>query len=111
MLQQGLLQLVDAELLYQRGLLPQARYTFKHALIQDVAYQSLLRTTRRRYHRQIAQVLEERFPDTRETHPELLAHHYTEAGMAAQAVPYWQRAGQRAVEHSAYAEAIPHCRR
>ena len=69
MLQQGLAQLVDAELLYQRGLPPQARYRFKHALIQEAAYQSLLRSTRRQYHRQIAQVLEERFPETCETSP------------------------------------------
>ena len=83
MLRQGLMQLVDAELLYQRGLPPQARYTFKHVLIQEAAYQSLLRSTRRQYHRQIAQVLEERFPETAENHPELLAHHYTEAGLNA----------------------------
>ena len=107
-LQQGLAQLVDAELLYQRGLPPQARYMFKHALIQEAAYQSLLRSTRRQYHQQIAQVLEERFPETCETHPELLAHHYTEAGLSAQAIPYWQRAGQRAIERSANIEAISH---
>ena len=82
-LQQGLAQLVDAELLYQRGLPPQARYMFKHALIQEAAYQSLLRSTRRQYHQQIAQVLEERFPETCETQPELVAHHYTEAGLSA----------------------------
>ena len=80
-LQQGLAQLVEAELLYQRGLPPQARYRFKHALIQEAAYQSLLRSTRRQYHQQIAQVLEARFPETCETHPELVAHHYTEAGL------------------------------
>src|SRR5712692_2218998 len=80
-LQQGLRQLVEAELLYQRGLPPQATYLFKHALIQDAAYQSLLKSTRQQYHRQIAQVLEERFPETIEIHPELLAHHYTEAGL------------------------------
>jgi predicted ATPase len=107
-LQQGLEQLVHAEILYQRGLPPQAQYVFKHALIQEVAYQSLLRSTRQQYHRQIAQVLEERFPQTCEEQPELLAHHYTEAGLQAQAVAYWQRAGQHAIERSAYAEAIAH---
>jgi predicted ATPase/class 3 adenylate cyclase len=107
-LQQGLAQLVDAELLYQRGLLPQARYLFKHVLIQEAAYQSLLKSARQQYHQQIAQVLEARFPDTRETQPELLAHHYTEAGLSAQAISYWQRAGQRAVERSANVEAISH---
>src|SRR5262249_52778901 len=107
-LQQGLHQLVEAELIYQHGLPPQATYLFKHALIQDTAYQSLLKSTRQQYHRQIAQVLEERFPDTTETQPELLAHHCTEAGLVGQAIPYWQRAGQRALERSANVEAIGH---
>jgi len=78
-LQRGLHQLVAAELLYQRGLPPQATYLFKHALIQDAAYQSLLRSTRQQYHQRIAQVVEEGFPELCETQPELLAHHYTEA--------------------------------
>jgi predicted ATPase len=73
-------RLVEAEIVYQRGVPPQATYTFKHALIQDTAYQSLLRRTRQRYHQRIAQVLEARFPALGETQPELLAHHYTEAG-------------------------------
>jgi DNA-binding NtrC family response regulator/class 3 adenylate cyclase/predicted ATPase len=107
-LQQDLACLVEAELLYQRGVPPQATYRFKHALIQDAAYQSLLRRTRQQYHRQIAQVLTERFPETVATQPELLAQHYTEAGLAAPAVEYWQRAGQQAAEHAAYAEAITH---
>ena len=111
-LQQGLKQLVEAELVYQRGLLPQAHYLFKHALIQDTAYQSLLKSNRQQYHQQIAQVLEERFPETVETQPELVAHHYTEAGLIEQAIPYWQQAGQRATQRSAYVEAIssPHQR-
>jgi TOMM system kinase/cyclase fusion protein len=107
-LQRGLHQLVATELLYQRGLPPQATYLFKHALIQDAAYQSLLKSTRQHYHQRIAQVLEQRFPDLCETQPELLAHHYTEAGVMAQAIPYWQRAGQRAIERSAHLEAIAH---
>jgi tetratricopeptide (TPR) repeat protein len=107
-LQQGLAHLVETELLYPRGLPPQARYLFKHALIQESAYQSLLHSTRRQYHQQIAQVLEEGFPETRETQPELLAHHYTEADLGAQAIPYWQQAGQRAIERSANIEAISH---
>jgi predicted ATPase len=110
-LQQGLATLVEAELLYQRGLPPQARYLFKHALIQDAAYQALLRSTRQQYHQQIAQVLEERFAETTETQPELLAHHYTEAGFIAQAIPYWQRAGQKAIERSANVEAVGHLSR
>ena len=110
-LQQGLHQLVAAEFLYQQGLPPQATYRFKHALIQDAAYQSLLRSSRQQYHQHIAQVLEARFPDIRETQPELLAHHYTEAGLMAQAIPYWQQAGQRALWRSANVEAIEHLTR
>jgi class 3 adenylate cyclase/predicted ATPase len=105
-LRRGLHQLVEAEFLYQRGLPPQATYLFKHALIQDVAYQSLLRSTRQQYHQRIAQVLEAQFPESATTQPELLAHHYTEAGVLAQAIPYWQRAGQRAIERSANLGAI-----
>src|SRR5262249_4194962 len=107
-LQQGLRQLVEAELVYQRGVPPRATYIFKHALIQDAAYHSLLKSTRQRYHRQIAQALEERFTEIKETEPELLAHHYTEAGLVGQAIPYWRQAGQRASQHSAYVEAINH---
>src|SRR5262249_26273577 len=76
-LHKELSRLVEAELLYQRGLPPQALYTFKHALIQDIAYQSLLKSTRQQYHLRIAQVLEAQFPETTQTQPELLAHHYT----------------------------------
>ncbi|MBI3246176.1 MAG: AAA family ATPase [Deltaproteobacteria bacterium] len=107
-LQSGLRQLVDAELIYQRGLPPQASYIFKHALIQDTAYQSLLKSTRQQYHQQISRVLEERFPETKETQPELLAHHYTEAGLREQAIPHWFKAGQRASQRLANREAIGH---
>src|SRR5262249_35099459 len=84
-LQRGLHQLVAAEFLYQQGLPPQAMYRFKHALIQDAAYQSLLRSTRQQYHQRITQVLEAQFPEICETQPELLAHHCTEAGLVTQA--------------------------
>jgi predicted ATPase len=107
-LQHELARLGAVELLYQRGVPPQATYSFKHVLIQEAAYQSLLKSTRQRYHQRIAQVLEAQFPDTAETQPELLAHHYTEAGCKEQAVDYWQRAGQHASERSAYVEAIHH---
>ena len=107
-LQHGLAQLVEAELLYQRGVLPQATFIFKHALIQEVAYQSLLKSRRQQFHHRIAEVLAERLPETAGTQPELLAHHYTEAGLVAQAIPYWQQAGQRAAERSANIEAISH---
>jgi predicted ATPase len=110
MLQQELSRLVEAELLYQRGLPPQATYVFKHALIQDTAYESLLKSTRQQYHHRIAQVLEEQFPETVETQPELLAHHYTQANLVERAIGYWQQAGQRAIQRSAYVEAIAHLR-
>jgi predicted ATPase len=87
-LQRGLHQLVAAEFLYQHGVPPQATYLFKHALIQDTAYQSLLRSTRQQYHQCIAQVLEAQFPETVETQPELVAQHYTAAGCTEQAVRY-----------------------
>ncbi|MBI3801339.1 MAG: AAA family ATPase, partial [Deltaproteobacteria bacterium] len=80
-LRTALTKLVEAEILYQRGVGEQTRYFFKHALIQDTAYQSLLKSTRQQYHQQIARVLEQRFPDINDTQPELLAHHYTEAGL------------------------------
>jgi predicted ATPase len=106
--QQGLRQLVEAELVYQRGAPPHATYTFKHALIQEAAYQSLLRSTRQQVHQRIAQVVEARFPVLAETQPELVAQHYTAAGCAEQAVGYWQRAGQFASERSAHLEAVSH---
>jgi class 3 adenylate cyclase/tetratricopeptide (TPR) repeat protein len=105
-LQAELAQLVTAELLYQRGRPPRARYVFKHALIQDAAYQSLLRSTRQQYHQRSAQVLAERFPETAETQPEVIAQHYTAAGLHAQALPYWQQAGQLALTRSAYRETV-----
>ncbi len=107
-LQARLAQLVEAELLYQRGRPPRARYVFKHALIQDAAYASLLKSTRQQVHQQIAQVFEARFPALVETQPELVAQHYTAAGCTEQAVVYWQRAGQQASDRSANVEAISH---
>jgi class 3 adenylate cyclase/predicted ATPase len=109
-LHEELHRLVEAELLHQRGLPPQATYTFKHALIRDAAYESLLKSTRQHYHQRIAQVLEAQFPETAETQPELVAHHYTEAGLTEQAVSYWHKAGQRASERLAHVEAISHLR-
>ena len=86
----------------------EASYRFRHALIQDAAYQSLLRSKRQSYHRRIAEVLEERFPNTIGAQPQLLAHHYTEAGLGQTAIPHWQMAGQKAVQRSANAEAVSH---
>ena len=107
-LQARLAELVEAELLYQRGRPPHARYVFKHALIQDAAYASLLKSTRQQVHQQIAQVIETRFPTLVDTQPELVAQHYTAAGCTEQAVGYWQRAGEHASERSAHLEAISH---
>ena len=106
--QAGLAQLVGAELLYQRGRPPRATYTFKHALIQDAAYASLLRSTRQRVHQQIVQLCETRFPEVVATQPEVVARHCTAAGQDEAAIRYWQRAGQRALQGSAHAEAIAH---
>ena len=105
-LDQALGQLVASELVFQRGTPPEAMYSFKHALVQDTAYQSLLRSKRHQLHAKIARMMEERFPEIAEARPELLAHHFTEAGLASQAIVYRQRAGERDLERSAYAEAI-----
>ena len=111
MLQSGLGQLVVDELLYQRGRPPRSRYLFKHALIQDAAYQSLLRRTRQQYHQQVAKLLEDRFPEVGGTQPELVAHHYTEANCPAQAISYWHKAGAAAASKSANLEAVDQFRR
>jgi predicted ATPase len=111
MLQSGLGQLVVDELLYQRGRPPRSRYLFKHALIQDAAYQSLLKRTRQQYHQQVAKLLEDRFPEVASTQPELVAHHYTEANCPAEAIAYWHKAGVAAARQSANLEAVDQFRR
>jgi predicted ATPase len=98
-------QLVEAGILFQRGEPPHATYQFKHALIQDSAYATLVKSARRDYHRLIAQALEQS-PQTAQAQPELIGHHYEAAGLAAQAIPFYQKAGQLAVERSANHEAI-----
>jgi tetratricopeptide (TPR) repeat protein len=107
-LEASLRKLEDTELLFVRGIPPEANYRFKHALLQEAAYQSLLRGRRQQYHRSAAQILEHRFPEIAQAQPQLLAHHYTEADLKEQAIPQWQTAGQRAVERSANAEAVSH---
>jgi class 3 adenylate cyclase/predicted ATPase len=101
-------RLVQSELVLRRGAPPNATYTFKHALVQEAAYETLLKRTRQQYHRQVARLLEERFGEIVDTQPELVAHHYAQAGDSEHAVNYWQKAGQRASEHSANLEAIAH---
>jgi predicted ATPase/class 3 adenylate cyclase len=110
-LQAALARLADAELIYANGIAPDATYTFKHALIQDAAHHALLKSKRKQVHDRVAQVLEEQFPHTAETQPELLAHHCTEAGLAARAISYWHEAGQRAARGSATQEAVAHLTR
>jgi class 3 adenylate cyclase len=105
-LRNAMAALVDAEVLYQRGLMPQASYLFKHALIRDAAYESLLKSKRQQVHSQIARALGEEFPETAEAQPELVAHHYSEAGLTALAIPYWQKAGEQALQRCAFVEAI-----
>src|SRR5262249_34457308 len=92
---------------YQRGV-PRATYVFKHALVQEAAYQSLLKSTRQQYHERIASALVQRFPHIAETQPEFVAHHYTEAALYGDAIAYWERAGRRAAERSALSEALSH---
>jgi TOMM system kinase/cyclase fusion protein len=107
-LQQKLQRLVQVELVYRKGFGAQARYLFKHALVQDAAYESLLKRERQQIHRQIAETLATRFGETAETAPEILAHHYTEAGLNEPAIDFWVRAGELASRRSASLEAISH---
>jgi predicted ATPase/class 3 adenylate cyclase len=110
-LERALDSFVHSELVYRRGSGPQAVYVFKHALVQDAAYDSLLKRKRAELHARIAQALETRFPDKAQTEPETVAHHYSAAGAADKAVPYWLRAGQNATARAAYREAAAHLSR
>ena len=107
-LDSALNQLTESGLAFRRGTTPEATYTFKHALVQDAAYDSLLKTRRQALHTKIARVLEEHFPTTKDTEPELLAHHLTAAGEIETAIGYWQKAGQLALKRLALNEAISH---
>ena len=104
---EGILQQLEkSELVFRRGVPPEASYTFKHALVQDTAYQSLLKSRRQQIHAVIASELEVQFPEIAEAEPETLAHHYAAAGLPQQAVAFWLKAGQQALERSAHPEAI-----
>ena len=107
-LRAALAQLVAAELIFQRGLPPEAKYLFKHALVQDAVYASLVRSRRQQIHAQIARALEEQFPDGVASEPEMLAHHFTAAGLTERGVLYWKQAGQHASDRSAFVEATRH---
>ena len=104
-------RLIAAGLLFRQGVPPHANYLFKHALVQDAAYSTLLRAPRQNLHARIAKVLEQRFPERASVEPELLARHLTEAGQVEAAISYWLKAGQRAAERSADEEAVRHLRR
>lgn len=107
-LNEGLSKFVDAELLYQKGVLPDASFIFKHALVERAAYESILKKKRKQYHRKIGETLEEKFARTSESKPELLAYHFSEADLSEKAVSYLLKAAEKAVMQSAHEEAINH---
>ena len=107
-LQNALSKLATAELVFARGVPPAATYVFKHALVQDAAYETLLKTKRQQLHGRIAKALEGSFSEVMQTQPEILAHHYTEAGLSEIAVTWWDKAGDQAIRRSANMEAVRH---
>jgi predicted ATPase len=107
-LHEALDRLAEADILLVEGLPPDAEYRFKHALIQDAAYENLLKSRRQALHRRVAETLRDHFPDRREAEPEVLAHHFTEAGLTDAAIEYWGKAGDQALRRSAFQEAIAH---
>jgi predicted ATPase len=110
-LQRHLRSAIDAELVYARGIAPEASYQFKHALIRDAAYEALLKSRRKELHRLIAQTVDGKFPTLKEKDPEMLAHHWSEAGESAAAIVQWERAGKFAEAGNAVIEAEEHYRR
>jgi class 3 adenylate cyclase/predicted ATPase len=107
-LRAALMQLEEAELLFRSGAPPDARYTFKHALVQDTAYETLLKSRRQKLHRQIADALRGEFPAVAAAEPELVAHHLTQAGLDEPAIEWWGKAGDQALRRSAFKEAAAH---
>ena len=107
-LKTALAQLEESELVFRSGEPPAARYAFKHALVQDTAYESLLKSRRQILHQRIAEIVREKFADVVEAEPELLAHHFTQAGLTQAAIEYWGKAGDLALRRSAFKEAIAH---
>ncbi|HMF20778.1 MAG TPA: adenylate/guanylate cyclase domain-containing protein [Pseudolabrys sp.] len=108
---EALEQLVQSELIFRRGTVPQAVYTFKHALLRDAAYAGLLKSRRAQIHAALAEVFEQKFTEIVEGQPETVAHHLTEAGLPDRAISYWLQAGKKAAQRSAHIEAIAHLRR
>ena len=105
-LQRALRTLADAELLYVRGIAPDATYQFKHALIRDAAYEALLKSRRKDLHRLVARTIDEGSPRLKEAHPEVLARHWTEAGETEPAIAQWSKAGEAARARNAFSEAL-----
>jgi class 3 adenylate cyclase/tetratricopeptide (TPR) repeat protein len=101
-------QLTQAELIFRRGVIPQSTYSFKHVLVRDAAYQGLLKSRRVQLHAALATALEQKFPEIVEAQPEIVAHHFMEAGLTNQAIKYWLQAGKKAALHSAHFEGIAH---
>jgi class 3 adenylate cyclase/tetratricopeptide (TPR) repeat protein len=110
-LKHALDQLEQTGLVFRRGEPPEAVYSFKHALVRDAAYESLLKSRRQQLHGQIARALEQKFADIVASQPEVVAHHFTEAGVVEPAIDYWLKAGQQAARRSANAEALNHLAR
>ena len=107
-LRAALERLADADIVLVQGLPPDSDYRFKHALIQDAAYENLLKSRRQVLHRRVAEILRDRFADTAAAEPEVLAHHFTQAGMIDAAIEWWGKAGDQALRRSAFQEAIAH---
>jgi predicted ATPase len=107
-LKHALERLTASGLAFRRGTPAEATYSFKHALVQDAAYDSLLKSKRQELHAKIARAIEERFPNIKATQPEVLAHHYTRAGLFKQGAAYWLEAGQKALSRMALTEAVAH---
>jgi class 3 adenylate cyclase/predicted ATPase len=107
-LQGALEKLAEADILLVQGSTPDSDYRFKHALIQDAAYENLLKSKRQALHRCVAEILRDRFPATAETEPEVLAHHFTQAALTDAAIEWWSKAGDQALRRSAFPEAISH---
>jgi class 3 adenylate cyclase/tetratricopeptide (TPR) repeat protein len=107
-LQAALDRLADADIVLVQGLPPESDYRFKHALIQDAAYENLLKSRRHVLHRRVAEILRDRFADTAAAEPEVLAHHFTQTGLTEEAIEWWGKAGDQALRRSAFHEAISH---
>ena len=105
-LQAALERLAEADILLVQGLPPESDYRFKHALIQDAAYENLLKSRRQVLHRRVAEILRDNVAASAAAEPELLAHHFTQAGMTEAAIEWWGKAGQRSLERSALVEAV-----